>query len=197
MANLDGTYEVRIFYTTVIAGQTLTHRHTFDVVPQNDPIPGVLPAAVILRSKDGTFTYSLADWLTLYVEEIRPLYNTTSNFVNYELWQYDATGKNALYITGGPIALAGLSAGSTVAAQQLTVTYRTQAGYILRQQLMEPVLAGDAKDPAPFVSAAVASLALLTLDEATPVVARDNTYAIVALNASLGANEKLWRKRFR
>lgn len=197
MPNFDGEYEIRIFYTTVSGGVSLEHRHTFDVQPVEPIAVGAAFADIYASRRDGSSDNALSILIDEYIDLIKPLYKSDTNFVRAELWQYGGSSLDASYKASYPLGVAGDSANSTVPAQQVTVTFRTLGGYILRLQLMESVVGGDTKDPYPFVNVAVKALADYVISDQNFVKARDNTFPIVALNASYGANEKLWRKRFR
>jgi hypothetical protein len=197
MANYDGEYELRIYYVTYVNGVPLEHRHTHDVQPINPPAVGSDFTEIPLVSKSGGADPLLSEHTDAIVEFMKDMYHSTTTIVRAELWAYAGASLNAGFIAVYPIGEVGDAVATTVAAQQLTVTFRSQAGYTLRMQFMEPAIGGDIKDPYPFANLAATALADYVVGQLSPVKARDNTFAVVALNACYGANEKLWRKRFR
>lgn len=197
MPNFDGQYELRIFYVTYNGSIPLSHRHTFDVIPTSAVSAGDDFASIYVHCKDGSVDNPLTSKVDTYIELLKDFYHSTATFQRAELWELTPPPVNGTFLSAYDIGEVGDSATPSVPAQQLTMTFRTQGGYILRQQFMEPSIGGEIKDPYPFANVAAKALADFILSDAGFVVARDNTFPILALNASYGQNEKLWRKRFR
>lgn len=200
--NYDGRVEIRFFYTTTISTIPLPHRHTVDVdygggEPNLIP-PGVDFSDVPLIQRNGIET-DAASFVAAYMDVLAPLWRPTTEFSHAEMWVYggepstDAVFKGAYSL--GVVGSAG--AGLDQAAQQLTLTFRSEFGGILRTQLMEVSLEGSNVQTEPFTPSTLQNLAVYIDSLLSPIVARDNGHIITPIKAGLGQNEKLWRKRFR
>lgn len=195
--NVDGPYELRFFYSTQPLGQPLMqHVHTFDVLLNGPMTPPIDFEFVEAESRTGIIT-SLADFVDAYVLVLKELFNASSTIIRAELWGDEEEDGDKIFLGVYPIGVVGLVAGSASVAQQLTITFRSTNGGIMRMQLMETAYGGTAVDDYPFQDSDIQAYAAFVSGVASPITARDNGFPFSPLRASFGENERLWRKRFR
>ena len=198
MANLPGPYEVEF----TIAGFTAPvreHKIRMSCAVLGNPVAGTLPTAILVQKSGGG---SAA--LNVVVDQawsfLRQFFNTGISASGYQLWKY-VTGTHAknFIATGSVTNPAGTGAGSTVAAQQQTLTFRSASGGILKTVLLDVVKTGDTRSAlvpnGSGNSAQKWAAYLLSVDNFN--LAADDSYPVDALFDSRGQNERIWRKVFR
>lgn len=198
MPNYDGVHELRLFYATTPAGEEeMTHRLTFDVLPDTPPSPGADIAAIECQTKGGALAL-LGTW---YLDDFLPLlqacYPATANFFLLEMWQIPEGEYNGTFIGSLELSEVGTNGTGSTVAQQTTFTFRSIGGGIARLQLMESSFSGNLKQTPPFATATANNLTQFLNGNDSLMIARDNTPLNARLRQSDGQNEKLWRKRFR
>lgn len=200
MPNYDGQYELQLNYGTTISSRLIPHRHTVDVriAIADAPEAGDLFSDITLTNRNGS-TQTLETFVLAYMAVLQPLWRPTTEFTTAELWQYlPEPSQDKTFIAVRTLSIPGSApAGLDLEAQQLTMTFRSTSGGIMRIQLMEHSLAGNNVQTSPFTPASLNTLATFVTNPAQPFVARDNQHPITVIRAGLGQNEKLWRKRYR
>lgn len=194
--NYDGQWEVRISYQVPISSNVLTHRYTIDVNLDADPSVGDTFDEIPVNKHNSTLS-TLDVEVDALVALIRPFFSSSVDFSLAELWRYPTDGFDAVFYAVYELGVQGSHASAAIAAQQGTLTYRTLGGGIMRQQFMEMSSSGDGIASYPFSAGIVKTISdyMITTDHGW--VGRDNTRPVVPFRFSSGANEKLWRKRFR
>ena len=197
-SNLPGPYEIEF----VLSGWTAPireHVMRFSVVAIGSPVAGTLPTAIDIQ-KMGGGTAKLDVVANQIWSFFRIVYNTTINVVGYTLWRYVPGTLAKDYIAAGTVTTpAGTSATGAIAAQQVTLTYRSANGGVLKQVMLEPSLAGDARVVLVPNAAGtgIQRIAAYTLSADNVIIARDDSYPVAAMRSSPGQNEKIWRKIYR
>lgn len=195
--NVPGPYDVRIFYTTLVGTEILTHTQKLNCDMDADLGVG-FPFSSWLVKQNGGGQLSLQSSVDQWIIYMRELFHTSTQFVTAELWKYVAGTYDASWRATYAIALSGLEAVfPTIAASQGVVTFRTRNGGIMRINLMEYIIGQAVTDPAPFGNGDISTLATYLLSSAGWVIGRDNGYPVAALNFLAGQNEKLFKLRFR
>jgi len=192
--NYDGQWEARVKYTTLIGGVSIPHQFTFDFRAADDYAPGVAYLDFDTETHGATIEpfKDMVDGLVTLVAEA---YETTADFNTVEIWKYGAEPDlNATFVTGGVIGIAGLAGGSSIAAQQATLTFRSAGGGIMRLQLMEVVTNLNSQLSYPSSSTVYNDIMAYVLDPTHAFLARDNQRPIFGLKQSFGQNEVLWEK---
>lgn len=195
--NYDGVYEIRLFYSTVTGTRTMQHRHTFDVGLQviGDPT-GLTFDDILVDTASASVT--LSQYMIDYVEMVRGFYHSTSDFQRSELWYIPEGTTDAKYIATWFHGVAGTHpTGSTVEAQQATLTFRSAGGGVARLQFMQHVIPGNYRRAYPTGDTNWDALMQFVIGVESAHRARDNTKLVAPINAGLGQNEKLWRKIYR
>jgi len=124
-------------------------------------------------------------------------FHTSTEFIRFELWKYPVAGFDAQYIATANVTVVGLSAVATSPAHQMTLTFRSAAGGVMRLQFMETVYVLNNKNTFPTGITVIDALATYTIGSTSVIQARDDSRPVASLRASFGQNEKLFRKRFR
>lgn len=191
--NYPGPWEIRVNYNTVQSGITTLSQLRLSCDVDTPPAAGSPPADYDLKSRSGLF-YNFSSYITALVALLRPLFHTTSNFTNAELWLYATGTYNAAFQTSVAIGLAGNSAVATQPYNQGIITFRSQNGGSARCVVMQPIYTRNVTDPYPFVPGEVTNLADELVHLHSPVLARDGGYLFQALNWMVGENEHLFKK---
>jgi len=197
MPSFDGPYEARIFYSVPGSGSIiLEHRMTFDLAVQGTPAPGTAPAEVILVNRDGSNT-PFSTFIDAFLLAFKVKFNTAVTFSRAELWRAAEGSAIFTYITTYSFSVAGTSANPTNIAHQLTYTFRSTNGGIMRIQLMESVETSNASVSYAAAPAGDKTLMNYIVSSTNAIKARDNGNPYASNRMSGGQNEKLFRKRFR
>lgn len=192
-SNFPGPYVVEVDYNV----DQIIHHLTWNVTCDVDPPPGENPANIYLVNRGGATTL-IAAAISTYLSSIAPLYHTSTTFGTATLWKITPLTNIRTYITSFGVGVPGTSAAVYNPAQQLTLTYRTQEGGIMRQTFMEPSYVSNLREPLSGVAnTAIQAMRDNTLAGTNVLLARDTSYPIAPLNVSSGQNEVIFRKRFR
>lgn len=196
MPNYDGEYEVRIFYTTEPSGlPELEHTMTFDVAISNAPTPGTDWGAIETDTPD-TSNPLLEEVVDAFVTDLLAFYPAATEFIRAELWFAAEATENFTFISVGTLGAVGTNPTASTAAGQITMTFRSLGGGIMRLQLMEPSGVTNTVDSWPWAGGAN-TLGQRIISTAQPFRARDNTRPITGNKLSQTQNEALYRKRYR
>lgn len=196
MPNFDGQYEVRLNYTTVYATVPLDHIMTFDVKLDAEPEPGT-PFDEVLVSDWNEASSPLDELITSLVGSLGVLFHTSSDFTTAELWKIPEGTFDATFLGAMSVATAGLSSSPTVPAGQVTLTWRSIAGGIMKMVILEGINTEQGRYAYPTPASNWNALFDYISNIGQPFMARDNTRPFAPLRASGGQNEAVWRKRFR
>lgn len=197
--NFPGPYEVRLIYTTnFTTGALITHTQRLNCIVDGDPAPGTAFADIDVLRRDGS-PFALDSEVDDWVAAMQPFYsNGAGNTIDYaELWKYAPASFDGEFVSTYPIAVAGTSAAVINPAGQAIVTFRTQNGGIMKLSFMESVIGVGPKDTLPFANAALDALTDSVVAGTFPWVARDDSYPFACIALYPGANEALFKKRYR
>jgi len=191
-----GNYQLEF----TIAGYTSPirqHTHSIYVAPTSTPSVGASPATIDVQLLGGG-TDTLQAVADEYGSFVRRLFSGGQSLTQFTLWRY-ATENSRDFISAGNLNLTTTGFGTTQNAQQLTMTYRTAGGSILKAVFLEPNVAGDSKDLAvPDASGnQLQRIGAFMLSSRSPAIGIDNTFPVSALFVSRGQNERVWRKIYR
>jgi len=191
--NFPGPYELE--YT--ITGNVSPNRdHLFRVscTAIGSPAPGTLPTAITMQ-KQGGGTATLAVCANQLWEFIRLMYGVTISCSGYQFWRYVAgTYAKDFIAAGTPTNVACTGAGGT-ALGQLTQTYRSANGGIMKLVLLETNQTGNTRTTLIPNAAGTPSqrLAAYIMSADNIAMARDDAFIVAALRDSRGENERMWR----
>lgn len=188
---------MRLTYSVTINGINLTHRHTFDIHNNGIPDIGTPFEEIEALNWNGT-TQTLQDFVNSYVDLLKPLYHTTTEFQLFELWAYPTDGYDATYVSSYPLAENGtVTLAQSKPAGQLTHTYRTIAGGLMKMVYLESTIQRDTRIAFGASTGAESALMSFVSHPAQPFAARDDYRPFAPLNAIGGQNEAIYRKRYR
>lgn len=196
--NLPGPYELE-FELSGWSSPARTHLLRFSCAVLANPPAGTLPTAIDVQ-KTGGATAKLNIVANQIWEFIRLFYHTSVVSAGYQLWKYVPGTLAKDFIAAGTLTNpAGSSATAITAAHQVTLTFRSANGGIVKIVLLESIMTGDTRtvlvaNPA---GTAPQRLASYVLSADNIVLARDDSYPIAALRDSRGQNERVWREIFR
>jgi len=193
MPNLPGPYEIEFTLT----GWTLPAREhvlRVSVAAVGSPAVGSLPTAVDIQKMGGS-TAKLNIVANQMWEFIRLFYSNTISCTGYQLWRYVTGTLGKDFISTGTVTNPLCSGAAGVNSGQITQTYRSANGGILKIVLLESNQAGDTRTTLVPSAVGTASqrLAAYIMSADNPVLARDDAYPINPLRDSRGQNEKIWR----
>lgn len=196
--NYPGPYEIEF----QIAGWTAPVREhvlRFSVAALGNPPAGTLPTAIDIQKMGGA-TAKLDVVANQIWSFYRQIYAVQMSVVGYTLWKY-VTGTLAKdFIAAGTVTTPlGTSAGAWIVAHQVTLTFRTANGGILKNVILETPAGGDSRvvlTPNP-AGTPVQRIASYILSADNVVLGRDDSYPVAALRDARGQNERIWRKVFR
>lgn len=191
--NFPGPYGVEIEY--IVDG--VTHNHEVNCSVQGSPAAGVDMTTLTVDTKDGVGA-NLAINVSDYVDEMRKNYNVAVQFSQYTLWKYDALSTARNFISSEALGVLGTNVSPTVPAQQMTQTYRTAEGGIMRIVLLEHVYDSQGQSAlATNTQDGIQTMKNIIVADSNWILARDTSYPIAPLGLSFGENERVWRKRYR
>lgn len=192
-------HQLRIRYSTIVAGRTLNHIQRTWIRLEEDYPPGEDIANMNVSEKGGGTT-ALDLWVkTAYLGAVRPMFHTSSNFSTYEIWQFeDDEDEVGEFIQANTIGLAGTGTNATVSAGQAMITFR--GGSPSRQarlNFMESIIDSKIYDPYPIANSVMQAVANFAISSSSAFVTLKNQYLTFAIAGSYGENEALFRKRNR
>jgi hypothetical protein len=190
--NYPGPYEVRM--RTRVNG--IEHVSKYNCFVTGSPPVGEPAGNINITQRNGvaiTFAAAATNWYNL----LKGLFNTTSEFFDFELWKYAANSFSATFVTATGAAGNGASATPATLAGQHILTFRTAEGGIMRLSLMEAIVAGYAVESPPYSTAAIQNIHLFVVGTTNWIIARDTSYPIVGLRWLQGQNEATFKDRYR
>lgn len=196
--NLPGPYEIE-FQLSGWTSPSREHVLRFSVAVVGTPPAGELPSNIDIQKMGGA-TAKLDVVANQIWSFYRQVYHTSITVVGYTLWKYVSGTLAKDFVAAGTVTTpAGTSATAPIVAQQVTLTYRSANGGILKNVLIEPSLSGDARVTLVPNSAGsgIQRIAAYVLSADNVLLARDDSYPVAALRSSPGQNERVWRKIFR
>lgn len=195
--NLPGPYEIE--YT--IAGYTgpaRTHRHRLNVAAVGTPAIGTPPASINIQ-KAGGGTGTLTAVANQYWEFLRLIFPNTISCSGYTLWRYVSGTYAKTFISSGTVTNALGSGAGVAVAYQMTLSFRSANGGIMKLVYLESNQSGEARST--LVSNAAGTppqkIAAYILSADNVALARDDAYPLNPLFDSRGQNERVWRDVFR
>jgi hypothetical protein len=198
MTNYPGPYEIE-FTLTGWTAPVREHVIRFNVAVLSNPPAGTLPSAIdVQKMGGGTAKLNVvADQIWSFY---RQAYSPSVTVTGYTLWKY-VTGTLAKdFIAAGTATTpAGTAAGGITIAHQVTLTFRSANGGVMKSVLIESNATGENRVTLLPNSAGnfAQRIAAYHLSADNVALARDDSYPIAALRDSRGQNEKIWRKVYR
>lgn len=188
-----GPYEVRIPYTT----DGLPHEWKGNcIVAGAAPDPGADPDDITMVTRGGSADLQTA--VDGFWAVYRNLFAAATLAGTFELWRYPTPGGNAVFVTSGNLTTPNGVAGTYQPAQQVTLTFRTALGHIMRIVAIESSVVGNTREPLPTVgTGGPQTTAAYVLSANGWLIGRDDAFPIAPLNMSFGQNEAVFEKRFR
>lgn len=195
MPNLPGPYEIE-FTVEGYTAPVRSHKIRLSVVATGSPAAGTLPALVNIQ-KAGGATATLQVVADQAWSFLRQFFNTGLNCSGFTLWKYVTGTLGKDFISAGAVTNpAGTNAGATTVSHQVTLSFRSANGGVVKTILLETSLTSNqqialvpngAGNPAQKWAAYIISVD-------SPLLARDDAYPVAALRDSRGENERIWRK---
>ena len=195
--NLPGPYEIE-FDMLGWSSPAREHVHRINVACVGTPAIGALPTAINIQ-KMGGGSGTLNVVANQYWEFMRLFYPAAITTSGYILWKYVVGTLGKTFISSGTVTNPAGNGAAIVAASQLTLTYRSALGGIMKQVLLEPNLAGSNRIPL-IPNAAGASyqrMAAYIMSADNIALARDDGFPIAPMHAASGENERMFRKLYR
>lgn len=192
--NYPGPYTIEIKYQ--VSG--LEHSSEFSVVLTSSPAAGTPFSGIGVVTKDLNqvpLDQAIEAYLTSYLD----LFNTATAVSEVTLWKnVFGTFERTWVSSYSPTANAGTSANPAVLAQQITLSFRSSNGGILKIVALEGFIDGNSVEPlVPGAGSETAGLAATVIDDTSIIKARDDGTPVAALKLSRGQNERVFRKRYR
>lgn len=181
---------VRFYYA--VSGRQHVHQVPVGFSP-GSVTPGADPTTVALISPGGAVTFD--DFCATYVAWIAALYNTAAtSFSRAELWEVASPGADPTFVSVEYLGTTGSSASAVNPYSQLTISFRTSAGGILKIVLLDQVQAANVRDDFPVANVAVGAIASYILSTASPIIGRDNGRPVAGIRFLTKTNDVI-RKR--
>jgi hypothetical protein len=175
----------------------LSHDITVNCDVYAEPDPGTDPGDVNMRTKDGEGA-SLSACANNFWAIVRAAFGTTTLASTFTLYKLGVNNNDRQFISAGTLATPNGQFGTYVPAQQLTMTWRGGGGGIAKLQLMECNVAGNSRVPSvSSVESVIVGINTFIMSDENFLMARERSFPVASMNASLGQNEKVWRRRFR
>jgi hypothetical protein len=196
--NMPGPYEIEYELTGWIS-PARNHLFRVSVAALGSPVAGALPTTIDIQKMGGS-TAKLNVVANQLWEFLRNAYHTSISCTSYQLWKYVPGTLAKDFISAGTVTNpAALSGTGVTIAGQMTHTYRSANGGILKLVLIESSLSGDARITLIPNVAGTASqrLASYIMSADNVVLARDDAYPVAPLRDSRGQNERIWRLIYR
>jgi len=195
--NLPGPYEIE-FLITGWTSPARDHLFRANVVVTGSPAIGTAATAIDVQKTSGA-TAKLNVVANQIWEFLRLFNNTAITCSGYTLWRY-VTGTHAKdFISSGAVTNPACSGTGGAAAGQLTQTYRSANGGIMKVVILESNQLGNNRVTLVPNAAGNPSqkLAAYILSADNVFISRDDAYPVNALRDSRGENEAIWRQVFR
>lgn len=199
MPNYPGPYEIEFEVNMGAVTPARTHVIRVNCAIVGTPAPGTLPSAITVQ-KAGGGTGTLQAVADQWWSFVRQFYLPSVTCTSFTLWKYISGTFSKDFISAGAVANpAGTGGGSTVIAGQVTLSFRTANGSVIKQVFIETGLAGDTRTTLVPNAAgnSVQKFAAYLLSADNVALGRDDSYPVAALRDSRGQNEKVWRSIYR
>lgn len=197
-SNLPGPYEIE-FTLSGWTNPLREHVLRFSVVALSNPPAGTLPTAIDIQKQGGGTAK-----LNIVADQIwsfyRLMYPAAITVVGYTLWKFVPGTLAKDFIASGTVTSpTGSGSGSITPAHQVTLTYRSANGGILKNVILETLQTGNTRTTLipSAAGSATQRIAAYHLSADNVALARDDSFLVAALRDSRGENEKIWRKLFR
>lgn len=189
-----GPYTLEIPY--IVSNISHTVEVNCDVI--GTPSAGDNPIDVTMRTKDGDGA-TLSTCANALWDVLRPLWTSAVIASTYTLWRRNANNNDKEFVSGGLLVSPnGSGVGTLVLASQVTATWRSAKGGIVKLVLQEVIPgATNTRNPITPGDIWVYPISQFILGTGNFVTARDRSFPVSAMNASYGQNEKLFNRRFR
>lgn len=194
VANMPGPYEIE-FELTGWTAPARSHLFRVSVAAVGSPTAGSLPTAIDIQKMGGS-TAKLNVVANQIWEFVRLWFTSSIACNNYTLWRYVPGTLAKDFISAGTMTNpAGSAGGSLIPSHQVTLTFRSANGGILKVVLLESTQGGDTRavltaNPAGTPPQRLASY-MMSADNV--ILARDDAFPVTPLRDSRGQNEKIWR----
>jgi len=197
MANFPGPYEIE-FTIVGFTSPVREHKVRMNVAAVGTPAPGTLPTAITIQ-KAGGGTATLAAVADQAWSFLRQFWPSSISSIGYTFWRYVSGTHAKDFIATGTLTNPAGTGGGVNAKHQLTLTFRSANGGIMKTVLLETATVGDTQTA--LVPNGAGSpqqkWAAYVLSVDNVALAADDGYPILALRDSRGENERLFRKLFR
>lgn len=195
----DGRYEIVISYNVLLSSLTLSHKHSFDVKVVGDPIaPGTPFNAIDVEERSGA-NNALDAFIQDYLDVWTPLLGTATTLEEVILWRYDdEPALTKTYISSNDTVMTTSFSGTSQAAQGSIYTFRNIGGRApMRMYVMEPNSTGETRQTGTAITGSALAYMDYVVSLASPIVGRNNNFAIAKIAHNRGQNEHLRDLRFR
>lgn len=195
--NYPGPYEIRMFYTCSVTGLNLNHEARYNLRLETDPDPGDDFSVINALERSGT-PVGLDTYMELWVDLFLGMYPSTAAVISHcELWRYTAGTFESEFVSTYDIAEAGVGGGNLQPAGQYIMTFRTIEGGIMKLNFLETTQVNAATDTPPFAFAPAEAIRQHVISVDNVWLGRDTSYPFASIAAFPGANEAIFKKRFR
>lgn len=197
MPNYPGPYEIE-FTVVGFTSPTREHKVRMNVAAIGTPAPGTLPASITIQ-KAGGGTGTLAAVADQAWSFLRQFWPSSITCIGYQFWKYVPGTYGKDFISTGTVTNPAGTGGGVTIKHQLTLTFRSANGGILKTVLLETALGGDTQTALVPNGAgnAAQKWAAYMLSADGVALAADDGYPILALRDSRGENERIFRKIYR
>jgi len=171
-----------------------SHAFRFYVAPQSPPTAGTPMSAIALQARGGgTVNADVA--ANAFWEFMRPMFNNSISCANATLW-YFPTHTSRTFISSVPMTNPLASGGAPQPMQQVTLTFRTALGGIIKLVMLETNQSGNAS--VPLVSNPAGNVfqrvSAHVMSNQGVVIGIDNSFPIAPLRDARGQNEAIFRE---
>jgi len=178
---------------------SLAHLLSFNCDTVGEPEIGTPALEVFLETQDHAGS-TLEDGANALWDVIRPLFGPNWLCSTYTLWKRVPENTEKIFISAGTLTNPNGTgaAGTTVLSSQITGTWRSALGNVMKVVLLEP--ATTRVDSVPIPSSGdvwFIPLSDFILSGANFVMARDRSFPVAPMKVSYGQNEKIFNRRNR
>jgi hypothetical protein len=179
---------VKIRYT----GVTYTHIQTIPVEPSGSPVIGTEPNFL---TKAGT-PLAMSTCINAYVALAKTLVSAAITFVDAEYWDQPVPEDDPYWVYTHPIAVVGTHATASVADRQQSISFRTGAGGLAFNYLLEisGAFPADARQNFPTGSAPVNALKDYLIGNTSWCVGRDGGFYVTPVWYTTKNNDSVRKK---
>jgi hypothetical protein len=194
--NYPGPYEYRLIYQTVVSSVPKISQLRLSLNVIGTVSPAELYSAIDMESFD-TSASDLDAFETDLLNLLKPLFNTSTDFVASELWLYTPGTFSAAYVTGRAIGVVGTSGSGTVQDGQAVISFRGTDGSRGKIDLRQSVLTSGITQTFPTAHSGVNALAAVIAGVSSPVITRKGGFFLIPYKYNPGLNERYFKDRLR